>query len=1026
MLCCAKLIKISEIKKFFIPLDAVYTYTHGAYARMKKFLTYIILILCTLFAVERSYAQYYSWGADPTSFKWRQMSGEKYRLIYPHRAHETAEQMMCYLDAVSKDISYGYLHPQMSIPFIVHPENMLSNGLVMWLPKRVEFLSTPAIDGYSMPWLKQLVAHEYRHAVQYNNLNRGIVKGISYIIGQQSSTIGLLFMPLWMMEGDAVMNETEMSTFGRGLQPSFSLAYRAYGDIISEFRSQDKWFCGSYRDYIPNHYNLGYFMCRHGYNAYGAILGNDKAEITARRPWMVVSNSWVFKTLYGTTMPQLFIDTFTTLSDHWQNLPEVEQSTEYIAIPEPQGYTTYSHPLTMADGKVIALKEDFDTTTAFVLLDTESGEEQHLFNTGNISTRPLLGDDGRLWWTEYVRNKLFAQKVISSLYYYNTKNGHRHKIDSKANILYPTPTAKSHIAWVEYTADGRYHVVVNAGTNSSRRVSLDIGREIHGLAWENLSNTLYALITDDNGMHIARINGSEFEPVTRPAYTTLSNLKAKDGKLYFGSIASGRDELHYIDLATNKEYQLSTSRYGSFSPAPYDAEHVVATSYDKRGYLPVFERIDTLRVVEYRPSPEQTLLPYCKPWGVVNLDTVRFDAADSTIVQHSGKSRRFSRLTHGINVHSWAPASYNPYELVEESKIAFNLGATVISQNLLSTTEGFVTWGWNHEEGSIFKGTFRYYGLGVNLWINGTYGGKQTAYRISYYDRTEQKVVWSDMPQCHRYYSATMGATLPLLFQRGYHTTQLSLSTSWGFSNGMTANVDKISFGGGKISNIKTIGYSEGVHQLSFGVGFSDQVRMAHRDFLPPWAIVLSASYTLNPTTDNFGHLAVLYGKLYTPGFAKHHSLSIAASYQTSIGGFQSDYILSDLAFKSTRLLPRGFSSYDINNKNYMATSLNYQLPVWYPDGGWSAIIYFKRIRLNLGSDYASFRKPEFDNTGTIIDRRHRLWAYGGDIIVDFNLFRMPHSATITATLSLYAKASNIALSKKNKFYVNFGLGLPF
>ena len=201
---------------------------------------------------------------------------------------------------------------------------------------------------------------------------------------------------------------------------------------------------------------------------------------------------------------------------------------------------------------------------------------------------------------------------------------------------------------------------------------------------------------------------------------------------------------------------------------------------------------------------------------------------------------------------------------------------------------------------------------------------------------------------------------------------------------------------------------------------------MAHRDFLPPWGIVLSGSYTLNPDNDNFGHLAVAYGKLYTPGFAKHHSLSIAASYQTSIGGFHSDKVLSGLAFKSTRLLPRGFSSYDIENKDYVATSLNYQLPVWYPDGGWSGVIYFKRLRLNLGGDYASFSRAKFDDAGNIIEPRKHIWAYGGDIIVDFNIFSMPKSATITATLSLYGKGANTALNKRNKFHIGFGLGLPF
>lgn len=1017
---------VLKIEIFFVSLDAICTYTYNAYARMKKILICILLIFCGLLTAERSYAQYYSWGADPTSFKWRQMRGEKYRVVYPDTARNTAERMMYYLDAVSEDISYGYIHPQMSIPFVVHPENMLSNGLVMWLPKRVEFLSTPLINGYSMPWVKQLVAHEYRHAVQYNNLNRGIVKALSYIIGQQSSTIGLLFMPLWMMEGDAVMNETEMSTFGRGLQPSFSMGYRAYGDITTEFKSRDKWFCGSYKDYIPSHYNLGYFMCRYGYSAYGAILGNDMAEITARRPWMVVSNSWVFKKLYGTTQPRLFSDTFRTLNEHWMSLPDIEQTTEQIAIPEPQSYTTYSYPMATPEGKIIALKEDLDTPQRFVVIDPQSGKEQRLYYTGIVSTRPMLDGYGRLWWTEYRRSPLFAQKVASKLYFLNTHTGKKQRIKSQANILYPTPTLKAGIAWVEFTADGTYHIVHNPGSEASYRISMECGKEVHGLAWDNATEALYILVTDDDGMHIARIERDAIVPITRPAYTTLSDLNAKDGKLYFGSIASGRDELHCLDIATNQEYQLSESSYGSFSPAPYDSERVVATSYDKRGYLPVMQRMDSTRRVEYRPHPEQQLLPQIKPWGVVNLDTVRFDrvAKDSVKVKHP--ERRFSRIGHAINIHSWAPASYNPYEIVEESKVAFNLGATIIAQNLLSTAEGFLTWGWNRDEGSVFKGTFRYYGLGVSLWFSGTYGGTQNVHTIYYYDPETQEIVFPHPPKRDRYYSLSAGATLPLLFQRGYHTSQLTLSTAWNFSNGMTANVDKITINGGKITNLETIGYSEGVHQLSLGVGFSDQVRMSHRDFLPPWAVALSASYTLNPTTDDFGHLAVLYGKVYTPGFAKHHSLSLAASYQTSIGGFQSDYILSGLAFKSTRLLPRGFSSYDIYNKNYFAASLNYQLPVCYPDGGWGGVIYFKRIRLNIGGDYASFRKPEFDNLGTIVEPRRKLWAYGGDIIVDFNLFSMPHSATMTATLSLYGKGSNIPLPKKNKFYVNFGLGLPF
>ena len=994
---------------------------------MRRVVMILALILCGLLSSERLAAQYYSWGVDPPSYRWRQMKADDYRVVYPDTAEVIASRMMHYLSAVKSDIDYGYRHPQMSIPFVVHPSNFHSNGLVMWMPRRVEFLSTPDVESYSMPWTKQLIAHEYRHAVQYNNLNRGVIKALSYVLGQQSSTIGLLTMPLWMMEGDAVMSETEMSTFGRGLQPSFTMVYRAYGNVPNTFNNVDKWFCGSYKDYIPNHYHLGFLMCRHGYNRFGRVMGDDVAELTSRRPYMLVSTSWVLKRLYGRSESQLFYDTFHTLYYHWQPLAEVTQSTRAIPVAEPKSHTIYAHPLPSSNGKLIYLKEDLDNTTAFVEIDTLTGQERRIAYTGSISTRPQLSSAGRLWWTEYRQSPLFAEKVDSKLCYMDIDSQKPRTMRKHRNILYPTPTDGHGIAWVEYTPDGRYSVVVNGRSELNRRSTIPEGSEIHGMAWDEVTQGLYLIITDDDGMHIARMRRDSLERVTRPAYTTLSDLKAGGGKLYYGSIASGRDEMHTFDLATGREYRLSTSRYGSFQPQPIDSTTVAGVSYDRRGYMPVVQRISYDREVLYAPHPPKIMLPESKPWGVVNLDTVRYTATTADKVRQDTPPKRFSRALHAINIHSWAPASYDPYAIVEESSIAFNLGATIMTQNILSTLEGFLTWGWNPNEDSVFKGMLRYYGLGVNLWVRGTYGGRQKIYKIAAYDAEKGELVYSPDVKLGKYYSIGAGATLPILLQRGYHTSQLAISTSWNFSNGMVANVDKLEIDNYQVTNIRTIGYSEGVHQLSVGISFQDFVRQSHRDFLPPWGIAASASYTLNPTTDNIGHLMVLYGKLYTPGFAKHHSLSVAASYQTSLGGFQSDLVLSQLTFKSTRLLPRGFSSYDIVNDHYVASSLNYQLPVWYPDGGWQGVIYFKRLRLNVGADYASFESPHrFDQTtGEIVSTRRHIGSAGIDLGVDFNLFSMPQAATISATFSLYQKF-RLGPAKRDKLYFSFSLGLPF
>jgi hypothetical protein len=136
--------------------------------------------------------------------------------------------------------------------------------------------------------------------------------------------------------------------------------------------------------------------------------------------------------------------------------------------------------------------------------------------------------------------------------------------------------------------------------------------------------------------------------------------------------------------------------------------------------------------------------------------------------------------------------------------------------------------------------------------------------------------------------------------------------------------------------------------------------------------------------------------------------------------------VLSSLSLKSSRLIPRGYNSYDIANDNYVATSLNYQAPVWYPDGGIRGLIYFKRLRLNIGADYASFGHKVLNPVdGAILKERKHIGSYGIDLGVDFNLIAMPESATISLTLSLYRKAQ-FAPFKDGKFYFSFGLGLPF
>ena len=1044
---------------------------------MKRWVRHIVLVVVALVAAHSASAQYYSWGADPTYMRWYKLKGEKIDVIYPDTARNQGYKMMHYAKAVQPYIDFGFRHGPMKIPFVIHPENFSSNGMVMWLPKRVEILSSPAVNSYSMPWLKQLAAHEYRHAVQYNNLNRGFVKVFSYLLGQQSSTFGLLFMPLWGMEGDATISETQMSSFGRGLQPSFSMHFRAVGNFAKS-GNLSKWFCGSYREHIPDHYQLGYQITSYADTKFDENVWDKVVRFAVRNPY-VIATTWAgLRRFYNTTADKLTRETFADLNDYWNSLPYQPNTSTQLSIDGEKGYTTHRYPQYIDHNSVLSLCKTLDYPDAFVVTDSKSGKRKHLAYTGAVSTRPSDVVGGRIWWTEYRRSLLFAERVNSKLCYMDLEKGRTRTINRKNKVLYPTPISEDELAWVEYAPNGTYSIV--RGNPMPRyeaeylRVDVPQDKEIHGLAYDNYTGALYFIATDDSGMWLGRVGKNrELEHITKGAYITLSDLRAKDGVLYFGSIQSGKDEAHGYDLRTDTQYRISASTYGSFSPMSNGNDTVVMTTYDRHGYHIAEQRVvrDTLPKVEYSKLPINLVNPPRKKWNVINLDTVHFAGVESMVEKAEGqdksrqkrikafKDKRYSGPAHLFNLHSWAPVSYDPFSLSEEGAFDFNLGATVMSQNILSTASGFFTWGWNSKEGHVFKGAFRYYGLGVNLSISATYGGKQQLYSAYTYlydpiknghvtvlpgGKEEyvvnpitgrKELVLNETPERRTYYNIGAMASLPLYFQSGYHTRYVQVSAGYNYSNGLVAKMDKLSLDidKGHVSNLTKLGYKEGIHLLQFGAGFQDQVRLAHKDFLPRWGLVFSVNYALNPADNNFSHLISVYGKGYFPGVAKHHSLSLAAVYQTSIGGFDHDKAVSNLAFHSGRLIPRGFYTSDIENRNYVSTSLNYSLPICYPDLGLGAIIYFKRLRLNLGFDYASFtyKRMYVDQNYNIFSRleRRRILSYGGDISLDINLFQMPAAGTTSITLSIY-QPTVITKRKeggeKRLPFVKVGLGLPF
>lgn len=972
----------------------------------------VLWMAVMLLVGQRAVAQYYSWGAD-APMRWKQLRTEGVRIITPDTTEQVARRVLHYVEAARPYIGEGFSRGPLEIPFVLHPENMESNALVMYLPKRVDYLTAPAVESYSMPWWKQLVAHEYRHAVQYNNLKRGVPRVLSWLLGEQGSVTGLLFMPLWALEGDAVMNETAMSTFGRGLQPSFSLGYRALGDGIGlshngkRRKNIDRWFCGSYRDYIPDHYELGYQLCAYAYDSYGENVWDKVGRYAVRNPYLFATTHVGLKRYYNTTTNELFYNTFEALNAHWRPLAEVEENSHRLVEPEAGNHTTYRWPQQLTETEVVAVKSSLRRTSQIVLIDAEGGE-MVVAGVGNLSSRPSLYE-GKLYWSEYESSLLFEERVRSQLWMLDfnaTSQRPRRLLKVRGNALYPTPSERG-LAWVEYRPEGRYLL----RENGEEVCALPIGVELHGLAWDAVTEAYYTLVTDDAGMSVVRLDRDGMHPLQRAAYVTLRDLRAADGKLYYGSIQSGKDEVHCLDLlAGGVETRLTESKYGAFEPAP-SKQGLLLTTYDSHGYLPARLTEPVQDTIMWSQTPVNRVNPSYRTWPTINLDTVRYTPETAHRQERTHPAKRYRKALRGLHLHSWAPVAFDPYEVIDEHEFRPNVGLTLLSQNLLSNTEAYASYGWSRDEESLIRVGIRNNSLGVRLALDATYGGYRQCYSVGYYNREDEKYYYQPIPYPEKSYSISAAVTLPLLFDRGRSVRRLSLGAGWNFTNGLVADLDAIRWEDGKITNLNTLGYKDGLHKVSLSVAFAEQLKMAHRDFLPRLGYQLQGGYSFNPTNDDFASSYLLYGSAYLPGVARHHSLQLEAAYQQAVGGYTTPSGEKQLTYRSTLLLPRGFRSGELPiDKGLTTLSANYRLPLCYPEWGIPSLLFIKRIRLGAGFEYGTFRY----GIG-----RHNVWSAGGELAFDFNVLRMPASATSSLTLECFRTSTD-------ETWFSLSLGLPF
>ncbi len=950
--------------------------------KIRFFVIMLIALLCT----SKVFAQYFETGSTSNAVRWSEIERSEGTILFPSYFYPKATMVKGYLDTVTNVITYGLNNHIEKTPIVIQPLNARANGLVTWAPSRMELYTTPADELGTLPWLKQLTVHEYRHVVQMSNLDVGFTNILSYILGEQAVGVVAAVVPGWFLEGDAVTAETQLAINGRGKQPEFSIVHRAMLNEDPKSCNYDKWKGGSLNSYTPSTYELGYWPVLYGETFYDPNIWGEMLDYCGHNPIVAAFTSKTLKKKYGKGTRKILYESYDVLSEFWHDASNEPNSPDFI----PSSYRYYEEHsnLVMLDSTtVLSHGYNMNKPNSLFQSNITTGEQRQIEVMATKSS-PYIVKDNRIYWTEY-KPSLFWEQESSSLIRYaditQDKSGaiklknHQYVKNGDSNTRMVTALDNDMFAYISYDKLSNPSIVVTDSSFNtiSRDTIAGWDSAVSSMCYDNLTKQLYLFLIDNRGLSLQAFNPTErvFTEIKAASQVSQRQLTASNGKLYFTSTASGKDENHIYDLLTGQEWQSTSSQYGSFSPTPafeLDGDTIqMVASYRLRGYALAKQSIcsDSLKEVAIEYMPNTRLHPSWHEWDVMKIDTIDI-LPESTLADNA---KHYNKLSHLINPHSWMPITLDIDNLINNQSISLDeigIGATVVSQNLLGDFVTSVGYGYiPTTDMTLFSSSFRYTGFPFHLEVGVDYGGTNQYY---YYSNSQLQY---NSIELEKRLSADFTLSLPMNLSDGRSGKYLTPYIQYNYSNDIFAYGDFFKYS-----------MTEGFNKLDIGVSWQDVRYSAYRDIKSQLGYYLSLRYATGLDGKNFGRQYSLYAISYLPGLFTSHSLSLASNIQYQKEG--------TFNFSSSTLYPRG------NEIGYAPEQLyafkgEYQLPLAYPDGGIPNVIYFKRIALGVFGEYAS--NYYFTTQGTAL---RQPYTYGAEIMLDYTV--ISSSTGVSTGISLY------------------------
>jgi hypothetical protein len=918
-------------------------------------------------------AQFFSWGQDPASLRWKQIHTTNFQLIFPENYTEQAAYLADVLEYTYELGSNTLGHRPRKVSVIIHNQTVIPNGFVSWAPARLEMFTNPPPNNDASDWLEGLAVHEFRHVVQIDKLNQGITRLLTLLLGEQATGVMVgLFYPLWLLEGDAVVAETALTHGGRGRVPAFEQGLRA--QVLEKgIYSFDKALLGSFRDHVPNYYEMGYQLVAGSRVHHGADLWDKVMEYIARRPYMITPLNIALRRETGLNQGQLYLETFKALEDHWTRQLEAHDYTAHVVIsPDNKLFTSYRELSFVDDSTFIALRTGLGDIPRVVMMDL-TGKEQKLFTPGFFQV-PFFSSNGRVVvWAEIRPDPRWEHRNWSEVHVFDMASGNKRKLTSKTRYFAPAISPDgSKVAVTEVTDQNHYAIVViDAASGLPLDRFVTPGNDFLMMpSWHADGRHVFAIAVDEEGKRIVMTGGEPggFRTLFHAGHTEISRpVYHAPGKVLFNAAFSGVDNVYALDLETQEVEMWVSSPFGALDAAvSTDGRHMLWSAYSSMGYRVAMADPDAITGVPVRQVEDHSVR-----WHEELAEQESGIIARSRVPRHDYLALPYYKVANLFNFHSWGPFS------LDVGNVTAMPGFSLMSQNKLSTSVASLGYEYdiNEELGKFFL-QYAYYGWYPMLDLRA-----ETGLRRSHFQRGES----DPEPFLWREKTLRFGASLPLSFRKGPYFYGLNPSVR-------TSRIQAVS-----ATDTPSFFNDNHMQTMEYRLTAYWQQRTVPRDLRSRWGQSVDMQYRHTPFAGDMGWIFAGRLNALFPGMARHHSLRLAASYQKRQPGARLTNTIN-YSFPGLISYPRGITGE--RDDQAVVLMADYALPLMHPDLNIPGIFYLKRLSATLFYDHAFLSNTLTNENQEPVSEKRELVTYGVELMGNLHPLRFFAPMNIGVRLS--------------------------